>query len=524
MTQLPKIEFRSKTLRCQTTVVPVFSGGASAANTAGNAHGNVKEKPLIPKGAMGAWVQRLHREVQFAAALKSCRFIRNGGTKKTHLLMVGLGSIKSRNFEESGRLAGASVWKKLLEEQSQDAMVDFDSVFELAQWQDREEDVSALFRGFAEGLMLASYQFSKHKTASSKNPLTGPEKIFLVATHKKHTKLFSDLLEQARKTAEAIFLVRDWSNEPPNIGNPTYFASEARKVSQKLGIRCRILGDAALKKEKMNLILAVGQGSVRESQVVVAEYTPKGIKKFRTVCLVGKGVTFDTGGISLKPALRMEEMKHDMTGAATVFGATVLAATLKLPIRVIAILGFVENMPDGNAITPGHVAQARNGKTVEINNTDAEGRLVLADLLDYAHDFKPDAIINAATLTGAIGVALGKFTCGLMGNDEALIQQIQKASALTGERVWPLPLYDEYLEDLKSETADIRNVGADPLGGSIRGGIFLKQFVRSSMPWAHLDIAYTATDQGYLPYHPARGASGAHVRMLTNFLNDFSKD
>jgi leucyl aminopeptidase len=193
----------------------------------------------------------------------------------------------------------------------------------------------------------------------------------------------------------------------------------------------------------------------------------------------------------------------------------------KVKNRIVAILGMTENMPGGDAITPGHVIAARNGKTVEIQNTDAEGRLILADLLDYAHEFKPDVIVNVATLTGAVSVALGKYCCGLMGNDEGVITRLRAAGGAHGERLWDLPMYDEYLEDISSEYADMKNIGNAGQAGTIIGGIFLKQFIRKGMRWAHLDIAATAWDLGYLPYYPRKGASGAYVRTLAQFSADF---
>jgi leucyl aminopeptidase len=241
----------------------------------------------------------------------------------------------------------------------------------------------------------------------------------------------------------------------------------------------------------------------------------------KTIAFVGKGVTFDSGGISIKPSMRMEEMKHDMTGAATLMGVTLLAAKMKVPNRIVTILAFTENMPDGSAIQPGNVITSRAGKTVEIINTDAEGRLILADVLDYAHEFKPDVIIDAATLTGAVSIALGKYCCGILGNDEGLIGAIRRCGNDTGERIWELPLFDDYFEDMRSETADMRNSCNDSYGGTIRGAIFLKQFIKKGQKWAHLDIAATAWGLTHLSYMPKRTASGLYVRTLARFAAEF---
>ena len=215
-------------------------------------------------------------------------------------------------------------------------------------------------------------------------------------------------------------------------------------------------------------------------------------------------------------------MKHDMTGAATVMGAILLASKMKVPNRIVAVMAFTENMPSGNAVQPGNVITSRAGKTVEIINTDAEGRLILADALDYAQDLKPDAVIDVATLTGAVMVALGKICCGILGNDEGLVNAVRHAGDENGERIWELPVFDEYFEDLKSDYADMKNSANDPLGGTIRGAVFLKQFIKKGVRWAHLDIAATAWSVSHLSYIPKRGASGLFVRTLAKFAADFN--
>jgi leucyl aminopeptidase len=283
-----------------------------------------------------------------------------------------------------------------------------------------------------------------------------------------------------------------------------------------------VLSEKDAEREKMGLFLGVGQGSEREGKIVIVEYNPKGATKTaKTIALVGKGITFDSGGISIKPSMRMEDMKHDMTGAATVMGAIILASILKVPNRVVTIMGFTENMPSGSAITPGNILTSRAGKTVEIINTDAEGRLILADLLDYAQDMKPDAIIDAATLTGAVSIALGKQCCAILGNDESLIESVRRAGEVAGERIWQLPLYDEYFEDMKSDYADMKNSCNDSYGGTIRGAMFLKQYIRKGVRWAHLDIAATANSVAHHSYIPKRGATGTYVRTLAQFAAEF---
>lgn len=380
-------------------------------------------------------------------------------------------------------------------------------------------------RAFAEGLVLGAYQFVKHKSGgASKGAYSGPSRlVFIVAGKAEKSRLEAEL-RLVRAIAVAVNVTRDWSNEPSNIGTPEFFAAESKRMAREYGLKCKVLSERDCAREKMGLFLGVGQGAEREGKIVVLEYQPKktrGARKAKTIALVGKGVTFDSGGISIKPSMRMEEMKHDMTGAATVMGATLLAAAWGVPNRIVSVMAFTENMPDAAAIQPGNVLTSRAGKTVEIINTDAEGRLVLADALDYVQDFRPDAIVDVATLTGAVSVALGKLCCGIMGNEDTLIGALLQAGEHNGERIWQLPLFDEYFEDLKSDTADMKNSANDSYGGAIRGAIFLKQFIRKGVRWAHLDIASTSTNLGHLPYYPRRGASGAYVRTLARFSADF---
>lgn len=432
-------------------------------------------------------------------------------------------------------------------------------------------DPLRLIRAFAEGLVLSAYQFTKYKSkpgvdsttptarskkaalkATAKNT-SGPERLIFVAADASFVSRLNEVLPEVAATAAAMNIARDWSNEPSNLGTPEYYAAEAQRLAREYGLRCRVLSEVECARQKMGLFLGVGQGSVREGKVVVLEYLPKGYsadaakksaqggksrvsigkaasksagkkRAVKTVAFVGKGITFDSGGISIKPAMRMEEMKHDMTGAATVLGAILCAAAWEVPNRVLAIMGFTENMPDGEAIQPGNVITGRSGKTVEVFNTDAEGRLILADLLDYAQDEKIfgkiDVLVDAATLTGAVGAALGKHCCAILGNDEGLITAVRDAGQGCGERLWQLPLWDEYFDDLKSECADMKNVANDGYGGTIRGAIFLKQFIKKTTKWAHLDIAVTSYNISHLSYLPKRGASGSYIRTLAHLARE----
>jgi leucyl aminopeptidase len=486
------------------------------------------KKPVPPKGPYGPAVAKLRKSDTFAGRQGSVEFVRFGGKGgAADVLFVGLGTAEELT-EEKVRSAGGHAWQKILAAKSKAVIVRADSLFG-AKGLDRDLTETRLARAFAEGLILGAYKFEKHKGKASdskkapeKSKDTGPARITFVVKDKVLQKALSQELAIVHASAAAIQVTRDWSNEPSNYGTPEYFANEAKRLAKEYGLKCTIMTEKDAERERMGLFLGVGQGSEREGRIVVLEYIPTAkSENQKTIAFVGKGVTFDSGGISIKPSMRMEEMKHDMTGAATLMGVTLLAAKMKVPNRIVTILAFTENMPDGSAIQPGNVITSRAGKTVEIINTDAEGRLILADVLDYAHEFKPDVIIDAATLTGAVSIALGKYCCGILGNDEGLIGAIRRCGNDTGERIWELPLFDDYFEDMRSETADMRNSCNDSYGGTIRGAIFLKQFIKKGQKWAHLDIAATAWGLTHLSYMPKRTASGLYVRTLARFAAEF---
>jgi leucyl aminopeptidase len=458
-------------------------------------------------------IQDLAKNGIFTAAAKSSFFIRASYIEKRNILVAGLGNKKTFTPEDARR-TGAVVYGKTHAEKVKNFGIDVDSLLKSANKNQAEEILAA----FLEGYYLASYAFNKYKSHQPK-PTHPLESVALVSADKKNQNWLQELADTVLITVDCIFVTRDFSNEPSNFGTPEYYGNEIARISKMYGIKCTVMNEAACKKEKMDLFLSVSTGSDREARVVIMEYAPKtGGKSAKTVSLVGKGVTFDSGGISLKPGLRMEDMKHDMTGAATMVGATLLAARLGSKNKMVTILGFTENMPNGIATQPGNVITARNGKTVEIINTDAEGRLVLADVLDLAQDYKPDVVVNSATLTGACSIALGKLASALFSNDAKLTAQLHKVTDDTQELLWELPVWDDYFEDLKSPYADMANVANDSYGGTIRGAVFLKQFIRPGMKWAHIDLANRAYDQGYLPYNPRKGASGVYVRTFAKFV------
>ncbi len=310
-------------------------------------------------------------------------------------------------------------------------------------------------------------------------------------------------------------LARYLQMQPGNLCTPAYLAERAKQLATAYGFGLTVLDRAALQKEGMGALLAVAQGSVQEPRFIVLEYRGAGAADGASLALIGKGVTFDSGGISIKPAQNMEDMKFDMSGAAAVLGTFETLGRLKPKITVIGLIPSTENLPSGTAVKPGDVIKSHLGKTIEIINTDAEGRLILCDALSYVRRFKPAAVLDAATLTGAVVVALGHVAIGVMGNDEGLLAEVRDAGERAGERCWPLPLWDEYRELLKSDIADVKNSGGRG-AGTIAGGWFLREFV-NGFPWVHLDIAGTAYTDAESP-HQTKGPTAVGVRLFTEFI------
>ncbi len=364
------------------------------------------------------------------------------------------------------------------------------------------------------GLRLRFYSFDRYRT-KKKDGEEGSKKrsvTLLVADEKAARKAF-----KAREAiADGVDFARDLVNEPPNVLFPVEFAKRASALS-RLGVDVEVLGEKEMRKLGMGALLAVGQGSARDSQVVVMRWDG-GKDGEAPVCLVGKGVSFDSGGISLKPGEGMQDMKGDMGGAAAVVGAMHALAARKARVNVVGLIGLVENMPDGNAYRPGDILTSMSGQTIEMINTDAEGRLVLADVLWYAKDrFKPKAMINLATLTGAIMVALGQEHAGLFSNNDDLAKGLAEAGLATGEKVWRMPLAPEYDKLMDSQFADMKNAGGR-YGGAITAAQFLQRFVGDT-PWAHLDVAGTAMNSTKGDLNRSWGA-GWGVRLLDRLVAD----
>lgn len=377
-----------------------------------------------------------------------------------------------------------------------------------------EESLSAI----AEALYMASYTFDRH--LSTKKPARLQTITLATSEKKAATKKFEQTLAEAQLLGESISVARDFVNEAPNILNSETYAKEIEKDAKKLKhVKIKILGKAELKREKMGMFLSVNAGSAYEPQLVHLTYTPpKATAKTKHIALVGKGLTFDTGGYSLKPGASMMNMKFDMAGSATMYAAFRAAVLLQLPVKISCYLGITDNAVNSLATMPDSIVTARNGKTVEILNTDAEGRLVLGDVVNYACDSKPDALIDAATLTGAILVALGSEVCGLFSNNQKLADSLLKSAKNVDEYMWQLPIITEHKNDMKATVADLKNIGSNGNGGSAKGAAFIENFIDPNIAWAHLDIAGIGDSQGHLPYCSPKGASGLIIRTLVDYL------
>jgi leucyl aminopeptidase len=372
-------------------------------------------------------------------------------------------------------------------------------------------DASA-FRAAAEGMVLSNYAFDCYKSAPPEKALV--EEVTFLGADAAAQGTEEAVLGETLLVGNAVHFVRDLVNQPGNVATPAYLAEKALEMAVRWGIDCRVLDRDELERQGMEAILAVAKGSRQPPRFIILEYRG-GAAGQRPVVLIGKGVTFDSGGISLKPREGMEQMKDDMAGAAAVIGTLKAAAGLRLPLNLVGLVPAAENLPDGGAYKPGDLVRTMAGKTVEVVNTDAEGRMLLCDALHYAQQFRPRALVDLATLTGACVVALGSCASGIMANDAALARALQRAGERSGERLWELPLWDEYGELMKSDVADLKNA-AGPHAGAISAGWFLKQFVDKTR-WAHLDIAGTAWEEKGKAYTP-KGASGVGVRLMIEYL------
>ncbi|MBI4830224.1 MAG: leucyl aminopeptidase [Candidatus Lindowbacteria bacterium] len=463
---------------------------------------------------VGGKISKVLASGEFEPKLNKTNFIHTfGQIPSDRLLLVGLGKRADLNIERLRQASGTSA--SAVRGRGLSSAVSSLHLCEIS-----GANPFDIGQAIAESSLLALYRFDKYKTEKEalKEKAKQLKSLALPTQDSRRRAELKNGAEAGKRIAAAVSNIRDMVSEPAGVLTPSVLANRARDLSREHGFKCTVLLPEQIKKLKMGAFLAVAQGSHQPPRLILLEY--KGGGSSKPLALVGKAITFDSGGISLKPWEGMEEMKDDMSGGAAVLGAVCAAAMLKLPVNLIGVIPSTENLPGGGAYKPGDVLRSMSGITIEVISTDAEGRLILADALAYAARYKPAAIIDLATLTGACVIALGHVNTGLMGNNNDLMKKIEAAAAATSEKVWRLPMDDEYAKQIKSDIADVKNVGGRP-AGTITAALFLKKFVKD-IPWAHLDIAGTAWTKDALPYCP-KGATGIGVRLLTQLARDWKK-
>ena len=505
-------------------VIPVFSATSPTQGKRGQPS-KAKTGPSLPR-AVAALDKQLGGAAQ--AALKSSDFTGAAGQKAliypaqnpsraSRILLYGLGPAEKVDAEALRNLAGTAADEARTRKLAKLAILAPSH---------RGLSSEACAGALTEGAVLGAYRYEQYKSNGSKKTSRpdnyGPlRQVALIFPDLKKPAPVRSQVTTAEVASHGQNLARDLSNAPANALPPAALAREARRVARETGLTCRVIRGAELERGGFHALRAVGQGSQNPPQFIVLEHRGARTAKARKaapLCIVGKGITFDSGGISLKPSGGMQDMKHDMSGAATVVGTMQAIAQLNLPCHVVGIIAAAENMPGGRAYRPGDVIGSRAGKTIEITNTDAEGRLVLADALDYAVDlFKPAAMIDLATLTGACMIALGEWATGVFGNSDELSKEMADAGQSTGECMWPMPLFPDHLRIMKSHIADIKNSGAREAGASTAAA-FLQEFVGET-PWVHLDIAGTGWKSPKNSYQKT-GATGVGVRTLVAWVKD----
>lgn len=467
-----------------------------------------KQATVIDK-SMGGALRELLQSKEFEGKANELALVHtHGKVPAKRILLVGLGKEKDVTVDQLRQAMGHTV-KRVRQVKAGFFTVAVPSVTP------QGSSAVDVAQAMTEGAILGSYQFTAYRSDSvSAKDVKG---MSLLAAETSAVRSIAEGIRRGTATAEAAVLVRDLCNHPSNVMTPARIASEAKAIAKEQSLTLKILEQKEMEKLGMGALLGVARGSHEPPKFIILEYKGSKKKDARPVVLVGKTITFDTGGISLKPAENMEHMKADMTGGAEVLASIRAAARLKLPLHLISILPVAENMPGGRAMKPGDVVTTLSGKTVEVQNTDAEGRLILADALAYATRYKPAALIDIATLTGACVVALGQFAIGMFGTDAGVKESVRKAGLRAGERVWEMPLWEEYFEQLRSDVADMRNIGGRG-GGMITAALFLSKFV-GDCPWVHLDIASTDWSERERAYVP-KGPSGIGTRLLIQYLID----
>jgi leucyl aminopeptidase len=421
-----------------------------------------------------------------------------------HVAVVGLGDAGKLDHEAIRQVA-ATVHSVAKSFKAHEVVVHFDGI------PHSKKEAAVFLQALVEGLILTDYTFDELKTAKKEDK---KETTFFIAT-KAADATMKKALHDGVILAETVNFSRRLGDMPANLMTPTVLADSVVEAAKGTGLKVTVWDKARIKKEKMGGLLGVSMGSSQEPRFIIMEYKPTGTANKAPIVYVGKGLTFDCGGISIKPSAGMEEMKYDMCGGANVIGTLLAIAKLKLKVHAVGLVGSTENMPGPAATKPGDIHTARNGKTFEVNNTDAEGRLVLADALSYATELKPRFIVDAATLTGAMVVALGNIHTGYFTRNDGLAKQVVKAADASGEQTWRMPLVDHHVKDMKGTFADLSNISSSKGAGSATAAAFLEQFVGEGIPWAHFDIAGTGWAAGNrLPYCTRKGATGAILRTF----------
>ncbi|MEP9410539.1 MAG: leucyl aminopeptidase [Candidatus Brocadia sp.] len=461
--------------------------------------------------ALNNIISELLKKKEFIAKLNKTIILPTyGKIPAKRIMLVGLGKKKDVVPDKIRQAAGTTT-STLRDMGISECIGVMDSI-------DIPQPVGEWYQAYTEGAILALYQYQKYKTVPPEEQHE-LEALTLLLSDKEELILASEAVKHGQIIADAVYFTRDLINTPSQDKTPAVLADTAKKLSRELGIQCKILSLPELKKLGMGGLLGVAQGSAQPPKFIILEYDAHA-KSQDTVVFVGKGITFDSGGICLKQAKDMDQMKSDMSGGAAVMGAIKAISRMKLPQHVVGLIPCAENMPSGSAIKPGDIIKFYSGKTAEVANTDAEGRLILADALAYAEKYKPGAVIDLATLTGSCVVALGTVVTGMMGNNEELKKRVKIAGEKSWERVWELPLWEEYQEQIKSDIADIKNVGG-PYAGAITAACFLSKFTEK-YPWVHLDIAGTSWCDKNSAY-TQKGASGVGVRLLVQLIQSWTR-
>lgn len=461
--------------------------------------------------ALGGALRELLQSKEFEGKTgETLLYHTQGKIPAKRVLLVGLGKKKDMTLDGIRQAMGHAV-KRVRQTKAAAYSVTFPA------FTPKGRSPIEVAQAMTEGATLGSYQFNVYRSEKA----MGREmaQMTVLTSQKGQVRQLAEGIRRGKAAAEAAWFVRDLCNHPSNVMTPTRIAAEAKAIAKEEGLTLKILEQKDMEQMGMGALLGVARGSHEPPKFIILEYNGSKKKDERPVVFVGKTITFDTGGISLKPSENMEHMKADMTGGAEVLASIRAAARLKLPLRLISILPVAENMPGGRAMKPGDIVTTLSGKTVEVQNTDAEGRLILADALAYAQRYNPAVLVDIATLTGACVVALGQFAIGLFGTDAKLKEQLKKSGQASGERVWEMPLWDEYFEQLRSDVADMRNIGGRG-GGMITAALFLSKFAGDG-PWAHIDIASTDWSERERAYIP-KGPTGIGTRLLLQYLIDRS--